>query len=208
MDGTHTPDPQAARALRVIAADEDAAALGRTADLLEGLGHQVTACTASIDEACELIARDDPDLAIVVVHRDHDHALGLIDELSEVASGPVVALLAGADADFAQAAAARGVDALASEPTADGLQAAIEVAIQRHAERSTLARTVGQLEHALGRRAIIERAKGILMERHGLSERGSFDLLRGTARSRSTSVVGLAQDVIDGEDIAVDTALS
>jgi AmiR/NasT family two-component response regulator len=208
MDGAPTPNPEATRALRVIAADEDAAALGRTAAILEGLGHEVTACADSIDEACEMIARDDPDVAIVVVHRDHDHALGLIEELSEVLSGPVVALLAGADADFAQAAAARGVDALASEPTADGLQAAIEVAMQRHADRRALAATVGQLEHALGRRAIIERAKGILMERHGLAERGAFDLLRGTARSRSASVVALAQDVIDGEDIAVDTALS
>ncbi|MCW2966604.1 MAG: response regulator receiver and domain protein [Solirubrobacteraceae bacterium] len=208
MAGLQPPDAQNPRALRLIAADEDPAALRRTAELLEGLGHEVTACTASVEEAVDLIARDEPDAAIVVVHRDIEHALDLIDEIGEALAGPVVALLAGADAEFAHAAAARGLDALASEQTADGLQGAIEVAISRHAERTQLTRTVGQLEHALDRRAVIERAKGILMERHGLSERAAFDLLRGVARGRSLSVVVLAQQVIDGEDIAVDSAAS
>jgi response regulator NasT len=149
-----------------------------------------------------MIARDEPDAAIVVVHRDLDHALDLIDEIGEVLPGPVVAMLGEADAEFAQAAAARGVDALASEQTADGLQAAIEVAMSRHAERRVLTRTVDQLEHALERRAVIERAKGMLMERHELGERAAFDRLRSVARSRSASVVVVAQQVIDGEELA------
>jgi response regulator NasT len=181
----------------VIAADEDPQALRRTAELLEGLGHEVTACTASVDEACELIARDEPDVAVVVVHRDIPHALDLIDELSEALSGPVVALHSTADALFAEAAAERGLDALASEPTADGLQGAIEVAMRRHAEREQLHRTVGQLEHALERRALIERAKGIVMERHGIDERAAFELLRGQARSRSMTVVAVALEVCE-----------
>ena len=77
----------------------------------------------------------------------------------------------------------------------DGLQAAIEVAMRRHAERSQLAEQVGQLEFALERRAVIERAKGKLMERHGLDERAAFDRLRAEARSRSITVVSLAQEV-------------
>jgi AmiR/NasT family two-component response regulator len=195
MDGLLTTDDAPARGLRLIAADEDPQALQRTAELLTQLGHEVTACTASVQEACELIARDDPDAAIVVVHHDADHALDLIEELSEVVSGPVVAVLGEADAAFAQAAAQRGLDALTTEPTADGLQAAIEVAMHRHAERVQLDRTVGQLEHALERRAVIERAKGVLMERHGIEERAAFDRLRAEARSRSMSVVALAAEV-------------
>ena len=196
MDGISTPTEDApASGLRLIAADEDPAALQRTAALLEELGHEVTACTASVTEACELIARDDPDAAVVVVHQDEAHALDLIDELSEALSGPVVALLGGADASFAEAAAERGLDAIAAADTADALQAAIEVAMRRHAERSQLSEQVGQLEHALERRAVIERAKGRLMERHGLDERGAFEQLRAEARSRSITVVSLAQEV-------------
>ena len=184
-----------ARGLRLIAADEDPQALERTAALLEQLGHEVTACTASVTEACELIARDEPDAAIVVVHRDHDHALDLIDELSEALAGPVIALHATADADFAQSAAERGLDALASEPTAEALQVALELAVHRSADRAQLMRSIGQLEHALDRRATIERAKGMLMERHGLDERAAFERLRAEARSRSIAVVALAAEV-------------
>lgn len=195
MDGAQITDDAPARSLRIIAADEDPRALQRTAQLLEQLGHEVTSCTASVTEACAMIARDDPDAAVVVVHQDEDHALDLIDELSEALSGPVVALLGDADASFAQAAAERGLDAITSEPTADGLQAAIEVAMRRHRERAALTEQVGQLEYALERRAVIERAKGKLMERHGLDERGAFDRLRAEARSRSITVVSLAQEV-------------
>jgi response regulator NasT len=194
MDGTPLTNAPA-RSLRIIAADENPEALQHTAALLEQLGHEVTACTASVREACELIARDDPDAAVVVVHQDEDHALDLIDELGEALSGPVVAVLGDADAGFAEAAAERGLDAIAPTPTADGLQAAIEVAMRRHAERSQLAEQVGQLELALERRAVIERAKGKLMERHGVDERGAFERLRAEARSRSITVVSLAQEV-------------
>src|SRR3954447_20401840 len=110
MEGQAT-DAAPARALRVIAADEDKAALQRTAQLLEGLGHEVTACSESVTDACAVIAREEPDLAVVVVHDDIDHALDLVDELSEALHGPVVALGGGADAAFAEAAARRGLDA-------------------------------------------------------------------------------------------------
>lgn len=190
-----TSTPGQATGLRLLAADEDPQALRRTAALLERLGHEVTACTASVAEACELIARDEPDAAVVVVHDDPDHALALIDELSEAVRGPVVALLREPSAAFAHAAAERGLDALAAEPTAEGLQAAIEVAVRRHGERAELAAQVGQLEHALGRRAMIERAKGILMEREDIGEREAFERLRAQARSRSISVVALAAEL-------------
>jgi response regulator NasT len=115
----------------------------------------------------------------------------------------VIALVGSADADFAQAAARRGVEALASEQTTESLQAALEVAMRRHAERAQLHRAVGQLEHALDRRAVIERAKGMLMERHGLSSTAAFDALRGAARSRNATVVELARLVAEGEEISV-----
>ena len=57
---------------------------------------------------------------------------------------------------------------------------------------------VGQLESALERRAVIERAKGILMERHGLAERDAFDVMRDHARSQSRRVVDVAVSVTEG----------
>jgi response regulator NasT len=204
MDALSTAQDKSARGLRVLTADENSAALERTAEVLEGLGHEVTACTASVSEACSLILRDDPDVAVVVVHDDPAHALDLIEEIAEAASGPVVAILEEADHEFAEAAAERGLSALTADPTPESLQAAIEVAVRRHADAMRLCEQVDQLETALARRAVIERAKGMLMERHGLDERTAFDVIRAHARGRSVSVVKVAREVIDGLDLPQD----
>ena len=80
----------------------------------------------------------------------------------------------------------------------EDVQGAIEVALRRHREEQRLNEKVEQLQSALERRAVIERAKGILMERHSLDERAAFELLRDHARSSARRVVDVAQSVLDG----------
>ena len=58
-----------------------------------------------------MIAAEDPDLAIVMVHHDDEHALALIAEAVEFASGPVIAHLADNDVDFVARAAEHGISA-------------------------------------------------------------------------------------------------
>lgn len=187
-----------ARALRVLAADEDEQALERTAALLRRLGHDVTSFAVDVEAVSDRVAEADPDAAVVVVHRDDEHALDLIAEISSFASGPVVALLDGEDPDFVRRAAERGLDAVAGRHSEDALQSALELGLARYAEAARLTEQVGQLEGALDRRALIERAKGVLMERHGVDDRAAFELLRTHARARSRTVVDTARAVLDG----------
>jgi AmiR/NasT family two-component response regulator len=186
------------RGLRVLAADEDEAALRQTAELLGAMGHRVTSLAVDVRAAGERIASEDPDLAVVVVHRDDAHALALIDEISSYASGPVIALLEEEDAEFVRDAAERGVAAYARTDSPEALQSAIELAMRRHADEAKLAEQVGQLEGALDRRGVIERAKGILMERHQVDERAAFELLRRHARGHNRTVVDTARAVLEG----------
>jgi response regulator NasT len=186
------------KGLRVLAADEDERALEETAAVLRELGHQVSAFAVRTEVAADAIAREDPDLSVVVVHRDDEHALDLIDEIVSFSSGPVVALLESEDPDFVRDAADRGIHAYARPITAASVQGAVEVAMRRHAEHSKLTETVDQLEDALERRAVIERAKGVLMERHSVDERAAFELLRSQARSTSRPVIELARAVLEG----------
>jgi len=184
--------------LRVLATDEDEEALRSTAELLSGLGHEVTSLAVDVRQAVERVAADEPDLAVVVLHRDDEHALDLIAELAGYSTGPVVVLLDGDKPEFVRRAAERGVDALARDGSAVSMQSAIEVALRRHADAAGLAERVDQLERALDRRAVIERAKGILMERHRIGDREAFELLRNHARTRGRTVVDTAQAVLDG----------
>ena len=166
--------------------------------MLAELGHEVTPYVVSVAEAIELIGTEDPDLAIVVVHQDDDHALALIQETVEYASGPVIAKTKDGDVEFVARAAERGISAWIESTTPEHVQGAIEVALRRYAELERLESKVEQLESALERRALIERAKGIVMERHGVDERAAFDLLRDHARSQSRRVVDVAVAVADG----------
>jgi AmiR/NasT family two-component response regulator len=196
---------QEVRSLRILAADEDEAALRETAAILRDLGHEVTEFAIGTAEVADAIAREDPDASVVVVHNDDEHALGLIDEIVSFSSGPVVALLDDEDPQFIREAADLGIHAYARPIEPAAVQSALEVAMRRHAEQSVLSEAVGQLENALERRAVIERAKGVLMERHNADERAAFELLRAKARSTNRSVVDLAQVVLDGHSLLPNT---
>ncbi len=184
--------------LRVLIADENEAALRDLHAVLAQLGHEVTPYAVSVREAVELIVKDDPQVAIVVVHNDDEHALALIGEAVEYASGPVIAQLPDADMDFLSRAAERGVSAYVESMDPESIQGAIEVAVRRYREARQLHERVDQLESALERRGVIERAKGIQMEPHGVRERQAFELLRDHSRATNRRVVEVAQAVLDG----------
>ena len=126
------------------------------------------------------------------MHDDDDHALDLIEEISEYARGPLIVLLGSHESHFVSSAAERGIDAFARPQFDDEVQGAIELVMKRHAEKAQLVEQVEQLESALERRGTIERAKGILMERHGVDERQAFELMRQQARRSNRRVVELA----------------
>lgn len=193
-----TQDTSKVSALKILLADEDEGALRVTAGVVRDLGHEVAEMAIGVQEAAEVIARDDPDVSIVVVYEDSHHALDLIEEICEFARGPVIASLEKEDPEFVRAAASRGIDAYARDGKPESIQSAIELAIRRHEETRKLAEQVQRLESALERRAVIERAKGILMERHNISEREAFDRLRDHARSRNRTVVDVSASVSEG----------
>ena len=91
--GSWVGDENGQRALRILLADQDPGALKVTAGQVRELGHTPTEIAVSLSEAAEAIARDDPDLTIVVIYGDDEHALDLIEEIDAFSSGPVIALL-------------------------------------------------------------------------------------------------------------------
>ena len=119
----------------------------------------------------------------------------------------MIAQLAGADVEFLSRAAERGISAYVESMDPESVQGAIEVAVRRYREASRLNEKVEQLEGALERRGVIERAKGILMERHGVNERDAFELLRDHARASGRRVVEVAQSVLDGHALLPPRAL-
>jgi AmiR/NasT family two-component response regulator len=185
--------------LRILLANEREEDLRALGDVLDGLGHEVTPFAVSVLEATELIAREDPDVAFVVLDGDDEHGLALISETVTFASGPVLVTVRQAESPATIARAAdMGIAGYVDSWEPADVQGAIDVAMRRHREEERLHEKVAQLESALDRRAVIERAKGVLMERHRVAERAAFELLREHARSSGRRVVDIAQTVLDG----------
>ena len=181
--------------LRVLVADEDTKALDGAAAILRGLGHDVVARATSADGVAAAIDEDKPQVAMVKLHTDDEHALELIEEAIEVGGCPVIALLDSEDPDFVARAAERGIIAYAQPVDEESVRSSLEIAVRRFAELNELGSAVGELEDAIDRRATIERAKGILMERHGVSDKEAFEMLRSEARSNNRRVYDVASDV-------------
>jgi AmiR/NasT family two-component response regulator len=182
---------------RMLLADENQETLERLAEIARGLGHEVVARELAPAAVARAIQDESPDIAVVALHEDADHAIDLIQEAVDQGICPVIVQANGADAEFAARAAERGAFALASPVEPEALQAAVEVAVRRFEELAELSEEVEKLEGALRRRAIVERAKGVLMERESLSEREAFERLRNRARSSNRTLVDVAQAFLE-----------
>jgi response regulator NasT len=187
------PDPQT-RGLRILLADENQERLGRVAAVVREAGHEVVARAVGPAEALESVAGEQPDVALVAPGHSDEHALELVACLVEDASWPVLLYMEEDDATLAGEAARLGVFGTFGGSDPEQLQSSLEVALRRFAE-------LRDLESAFERRALIERAKGVLMERHGIDEREAFELLRGHARANQERVVAVAKAVLDGHSL-------
>jgi AmiR/NasT family two-component response regulator len=177
--------------LRVLIANERRDRLAAVAALVTALGHEVIAREIHVHEVGEATAREQPDVALVGLGQSSEHALQLIGKIVHEAWCPVIALLHAPDEAFVTEAAKRGVFAYVAVDDPGAWRNAIEIVLLRFAEFQ-------QLQGAFGRRALIERAKGILMERHSVSEGAAFELLRSQSRTLNRKVVDIAQGVVDG----------
>jgi AmiR/NasT family two-component response regulator len=182
---------EAFHSLRVLLANEREDHMGLVASIVESLEHRVVATTADVANVGALTAALHPDVALVGLGESSQHALELIERIVREASCPVIALLPGKDRAFIDQAARRGVFAYLIDGDAEALQGALDVTLSRFNQYH-------DLQGAFGRRAIIERAKGIVMERHHIDEQRAFALLREQARNSGKKLVDIAQAITDG----------
>jgi response regulator NasT len=180
--------------LRVLIANERRDRLALVAPIVASLGHEVIAREIEVNDVGAVTARERPDVALVGLGESSDHALMLIEKIVQEAACPVIVLLHAADPEFVTEASKRGIFAYIVDGDAIDWQSSIDIVLRRFAEYH-------DLEGAFGRRATIERAKGILMERHSVDDAGAFDMLRGRSRAANRKLVDIAAAVVDGHPL-------
>jgi AmiR/NasT family two-component response regulator len=177
--------------LRVLIANERKDRLALVAPIVASLGHEVIAREIEVVDVGAVTARERPDVALVGLGESSDHALELIERIVQEAACPVIVLIHAPDPDFVKEASKRGVFAYITDADAGDWQSSIDIVLRRFAEYH-------DLEGAFGRRAVTERAKGILMERHSVDEATAFEMLRDHARAANRKLVDIAAAVVDG----------
>ena len=136
-------------------------------------------------------ATEQPDVALVGLGKSSEHALAMIGEIVQEAACPVILLMHAPDPAFVKEASKRGIFAYITDADVDDWQSAIDIVLRRFTEYR-------DLEGAFGRRAVTERAKGILMERHSVDEATAFEMLRDQSRRANTKLADVAAAVVDG----------
>ena len=165
--------------------------------MLERAGFEVVAEARDGREAVALAAEHRPDLAVMDVKMPELDGIDAARQMLEQRQIPIVMLTAFSEAALVGRAVDAGVFGYLVKPFRESdLLPAIEAARARHAELQALRDEAGSLRDALEARKVIERAKGLLMEKDGLSEGEAFARLRGASQQTGRPLRDVAEALL------------
>jgi response regulator NasT len=194
-----TTRPSGARPRVVIAEDEAIIRLDLK-ELLQEEGYEVVGETGRGDEAVDLVRDLVPDLVILDVKMPGLDGLSAARHIAAERLAAVLILTAFSQRDLVEQARDAGALAYLVKPfQKSDLIPAIEVALARHAELTSLERHVGDLEERLEARKLIDRAKGKLMDQHAMDEQAAWRFIQTQAMNNRVKVQVIAQRVLDGD---------
>jgi len=165
--------------------------------MLERAGFEVVAEARDGREAVALAAEHRPDLAVMDVKMPELDGIDAARQMLEQRQIPIVMLTAFSEAALVGRAVDAGVFGYLVKPFRESdLLPAIEAARARHAELQALRDEAGSLRDALEARKLIERAKGLLMEKDGLTEAEAFARLRGASQQTGRPLREVAEAIL------------
>jgi two-component system, response regulator PdtaR len=189
--------PADAPTLRVLIAEDETIIRLDLRDVLERAGHEVCAEARDGEEAVALAQSEQPELAILDVKMPRLDGIEAARRILAERPIPIVMLTAYGQEELVARAVEAGVFGYLVKPFREtDLLPAIQTARARHAELEAMRDEAESLAEALATRKVVERAKGILMEREGLSENDAFVRLRRASQSSGRPLRVVAEAVI------------
>ncbi len=182
---------------RIIIADDESLIRLDLREMLTHLGYEVIAEAEDGRSALDLARRLRPDLLIMDIKMPDIDGISAAEELTRERIAPVVLLTAYSDQGLVERAREAGVVGYVVKPFREAeLMPVIELSRARFDEFRTLEKEVGSLKDALETRKLIERAKGVLMEVHGLREAEAFHRIRKTSMDARKSMKEVAEAIL------------
>ena len=185
---------------RVVIAEDEAIVRLDLKEILEEEGYEVVGETGRGDEAVQLVRDLKPELAILDIRMPGMDGLSAAREITGERLAAVLILTAYSQRNLIEEARDAGALAYLVKPfQTNELIPAIEVALGRFREVQALESEVHSLEEQLETRRIVDRAKGILMDRFDKREADAFSFIQKTAMRERVTMRVIAQRIIDGE---------
>lgn len=185
---------------RVVVAEDEAIIRLDLKELLEEEGFDVVGETGRGDEAVELVRSLQPDLAILDIKMPGLDGLSAARLITADRLAAVLILTAFSQRDLVEQARDAGAMSYIVKPfQKSDLIPAIDIALGRHAELKSLETEVSDLAERLEARKMIDRAKGVLMDQHAMTEANSWRFIQTAAMNRRTKVHEIAALVVDGQ---------
>lgn len=186
-------------AVRVVIAEDEAIIRLDLRETLEEEGYEVVADTGRGDHAVDLVREHKPDLAILDIKMPEMDGLEASRRITADKICPVVLLTAFSQREVIEQARDAGALAYIVKPfQRSDLVPAIEVALGRFRELQLLASEVGALEEQLETRKILDRAKGVLIDRFAMTESDAYAFIQRSAMSERTRMRDIAERIVDG----------
>ena len=183
--------------MKILIAEDETIIRLDLRDLLVRAGHEICAEAKDGEEAVALALSEEPDLAIMDVKMPRLDGIEAARRILEERPIPIVMLTAYGQEELVSRAVEAGVFGYLVKPFREqDLLPAIRAASARHEELQALREEAESLTEALASRKVIERAKGLLMEREKLSEANAFERLRKASQSSGRPLKVISEAVV------------
>lgn len=185
--------------LRVLIADDEALIRLGLRTMLTEAGYQVVGEAGDGRRALDLIGKLDPDLLFLDIKMPPPDGLTVAEQVMQTGPRPVVLLTAHGDREYVDRARRAGVMAYLVKPIKEAdLVPTIEMAVQHFRTMGGLSEKIESLEETLEARKLVERAKGALMKREGLSEVEAFTRIQKASRDQRRPMKEIAREILGG----------
>jgi len=183
--------------IRVLIAEDEPIVRMDIKELLEGQGYEVVGEAADGQIAIDLARKLKPDVIIMDIRMPNLDGIEAAKILTQEEIAPIIFLTAYSDKELVEKAKEVGVIAYIVKPFKESdLFPAIEIAIARFREFQLLRKEVADLKDALETRKLVDRAKGLLMDREGLKEHEAFRLIQKASMDKRKPMKEIAQAII------------
>ena len=182
---------------RIVIADDESIIRMDLREMLTQLGYDVVGEAADGRTALELADRLRPDLVILDIKMPDMDGIEAARGLTESRIAPVVLLTAYSEQSLVERAKDTGVSGYLVKPFRESeLMPVIELALARFQDVRGLEHEIDELREAIETRKLVERAKGVLMETHGLKESEAFNRIRRTSMDTRKSMREVAEAIL------------